>query len=1347
MREFRYQMSLIVLLIVSAGLFGYFIYREVFPEYKIYQNTYLALEEFRAEQNNTSPPPFRGGIKQIVIAKADKGPETIDRCTSCHVALQLEHFSPTKPSYDINGNLLVNAKGEAVLEKNENYVWGMLDNQIASLKEENRLSEAKKLESLKSVEVGHNHYDMTKVIAMHPLIGGETRPFQYHSMDDLGCVSCHNGNGRSVETFRAHGPVFDGQYETESHGSVPEFLEPDPENDPQFAKVLNGKPGSHLLFQTSPLYVGGLIEANCVQCHQSTSTVLEGSVESLAELSARKQDEMDVVVQGIENERSALLVLLETKQAIKTKSYAAVLKAASDRLNQAGLLPEETSFAEGRWRYINNLRLDSEGKVFADADLNKESLLSIDNDLLALLGSEANVKALSSKTDFKAAVDSFFVEQRKNKSPDSSLYAKMETVERFNSVKRQLSSTDSSLERIVKNKEIVHGISGNLDNLLSSYERGSELFRSQACYACHRIAGYSRGGIGPELTMEGNTYPWFVKESIVWPQADLKTSTMPNFKLDHDEVEDLMAFIMAQKGESSAFAEVDYKIKIKEWEAGKKVSWEKPLAPEELRDLRAGMTTFANEGCASCHKLKGFESNVGFSIEKGKPSFDQLYQEKEWFTKLFPEDILGSQIVAAIDANQDTLDKRLSANVRSGSILEELDEENITAFYSNFKYALRAKNAETEKKIEANPTKRLVYEAEKKAWKERVQRVLKMYIQEYGLGRLIGPKVNWSGVFRTDEWLIAHFRNPSQHTAKSIMPVMPFDSSKFYQLTFMLDILGRQNTNADRQIWDHRGFNPETAYEMHCANCHGEYMDGNGPTAEWIYPIPKNLHNATFLRNLTKEKAIESIVQGVKGTPMPPWGLVAVGKQGEGVLPVLKESEIKQIVDWIYLSLPGERVIQSDEDVLKWQYTPEDVVEELQSEGIPLNSDEDDEMDLSALYLDGSMNELRAMLPSGEGYYVALEPKVYIDPNQSSKEISVKDLFAEKTETIDGVEKKAFYIKKKYFTEENIAEGQKLFVENCAICHGKEGAGNGDRSMTMEDAKPRMLSNLPWQETRDDLRLLRSIKYGVPGTSMTPWGDATSGLQRIQLLMFIRNLTEETHLRNQLESTIYESFETSQITIEVVRSIEQKKSKLVESNYETLRQQRESLYQDAVSGEAKGTVDPVQLYTEEFNLLKQLKDSKEVDSYLLDIMNSLAREKELYLDLGYRLIGQRFDSLSSQLDQVLTYNKLRYTQNNGKLILNAMGEANTKITALTNGMLAVLNQKKTKLEKKLSIVKGQLMSLERVETEKKLQGKLLSVNRVYSQVLATLKGAAKEQALQQELYMNYQTKNATLSQK
>src|SRR4051812_41532591 len=113
-RADKYQWMLILSGIVVTALFGIFLYREIFPEYKIYQKDYVALEKFRSTYARQPPPPFQFGVKQIVIEREDRGPPLIDRCTSCHVALQIPYFSPTKVSHDINGNIVRDANGKPV---------------------------------------------------------------------------------------------------------------------------------------------------------------------------------------------------------------------------------------------------------------------------------------------------------------------------------------------------------------------------------------------------------------------------------------------------------------------------------------------------------------------------------------------------------------------------------------------------------------------------------------------------------------------------------------------------------------------------------------------------------------------------------------------------------------------------------------------------------------------------------------------------------------------------------------------------------------------------------------------------------------------------------------------------------------------------------------------------------------------------------------------------------------------------------------------------------------------------------------------------------------------------------
>jgi len=447
---------------------------------------------------------------------------------------------------------------------------------------------------------------------------------------------------------------------------------------------------------------------------------------------------------------------------------------------------------------------------------------------------------------------------------------------------------------------------------------------------------------------------------------------MPNYRLDHQELEALTCYMLAQKGRPNAVSQVDYNTTIKQWEEGKKKPWEAPVPPSKIHDLHYGMTVFATEGCAACHRLKGFQSNVGFAVEKDKvPTFDEMYRERNWFTSLFPEDLMGSQIVKVIEENAAELDKRIVDHVRHDSIIEEIQRDHpqiIEALYSGFRYASRAK-----------PDSQ---------WKERVERVLKTYIQEYGLGRLVGPRPNWSGIYRSDEWLIAHFYNPGAHVARSIMPVFPFDETKFYALTYMLDILAPLNAANVREIWDNRGFNPELAFHIYCAQCHGDFRQGDGPVAQWLYPIPKNLRNGSFLNNLTRERVAESIIHGVKGTPMPPWGEISRDKPFPIKIPVLTEEEAHQLTNWLFLSLPGGDVDEPDN--MKWKYQPEDVIRELHGEGDQLHS---------------NLSSVSHLLASNK-------PIAITSPSQQE----VDDIFDERNYPIPGVKRKAYYIKEKYYT-------------------------------------------------------------------------------------------------------------------------------------------------------------------------------------------------------------------------------------------------------------------------------------------------------------------------------------------
>lgn len=1344
MRSERYQIALISLGLVVTALFGYFLYREIFPEYRIYQNDYIALEEFRSTYTGEAPPEFKEGVKQIVFEREDKGPARVDRCITCHVATQLPHFSPTQIAHDVNGNIRRSADGKPLQEPNPYYIWGRLDQKIAALRDEkvneqlinegqgdkvkDRLKEAEELSALKIANVGDHTFDVTKVLSMHPLIGKETRPFEFHPLDDYGCTSCHSGNGRGLTTEKAHGPVFDGHYEAEYLGPRPQFLEYDPDNDPEFARVFNYKPGDALLFQTTPILVGNLIQGSCVQCHEQSAAALQGLAETAGVLAENRKNAFGAIAEGYKQEKEALVSLFELKKVVQKNEFDGALKILVQRLKNPALLPQERNYLNSQLAFLDKM------KGQAPAQATQGAISAINGQLKEMLGSEKLVSAaekiLEGSEDSGLALDKFLQQEHGSAEAKGTLFVKWNTYHLEKALISHVEDTQQSLNNVVGDEATVEAMNSDLDWLTKNYKRGQQLYVSQACYACHRIAGFSRGGIGPELTREGEGYPWYIKNKLMWPQNDLKTSTMPNMLLDTMEIEDLMTYLMAQKGPGKAVSETDYKVAIQEWEAGRKMSWEKPIPPSQVHDLRYSMTVFATEGCAACHRLEGFQSNVGFRVEKEKKAdFGEVYKERLWFKSMFPEEIRGSAIVKAIEEHAADIDAHIVDNVRKDSLLEEIEKkypESIEALYSNFRYALRAKDhfskTMAEKAVDESVRKEIL--AEHQAWKDRVHRVLMMYVQEYGLGRLIGPRPNWSGVYRSDEWLMEHFHNPAGHVPRSIMPILPFDDSKFYALTYMLDVLGKRNRDAVRAIWQYKGFDPEQAFQIHCSQCHGEYLQGNGPVSTWIYPIPKNLRNAEFLRNLTKENAIQSIRHGVKGTPMPPWGETPRDKETYDGIPVLTFEEISKLVNWLYTSIPGGTVIRGHEDVPKWNYTPKDVLEELHREGTELVPGEP--------YLPHESGGVNGNEKTDVGAKDAWPPFHFVaDAGLTAPSIEAKpeDVFEVTLNTIPGGEKYAYYIKKKYYTEENVENGKRFFEINCAACHGADADGSGIRASVMIDAKPRMLTNLDWINTRDDLRLLRSIKYGVPGTAMTPWGDFTSSLQRMQLVMFIRSLSFEKEARENLAEALYKAFDQAAFQLENVRISEYTHLSGAQNEYEEVQKQQKAAFKEA-QHDPKAYQAAVDLYKKQLEAAEALRKYQDKDQLMVELRKQIAKERDVYQNIGNQLLSAKLENepLWQSFLKLIALNDHRFSFEGNKIYLNSV--PNKEQAALVKQIVGAIDVKIDSLEKAKMGVQGNLPT--NIELHS-ISAQIATYNKIKSSILSGMEEMAVIHKEQQRL--------------
>ncbi|MFO0891309.1 MAG: cytochrome c [Isosphaeraceae bacterium] len=91
-------------------------------------------------------------------------------------------------------------------------------------------------------------------------------------------------------------------------------------------------------------------------------------------------------------------------------------------------------------------------------------------------------------------------------------------------------------------------------------------------------------------------------------------------------------------------------------------------------------------------------------------------------------------------------------------------------------------------------------------------------------------------------------------------------------------------------------------YRRHCLHCHGVSGAGDGPTAAFLYPIPRDYRKGLFKFTSTpngarphREDLIRTVRNGLHGTSMPAFEAL------------MSEDEIKQVVDYvIFLSVRGE---------------------------------------------------------------------------------------------------------------------------------------------------------------------------------------------------------------------------------------------------------------------------------------------------------------------------------------------------------------------------------------------------------------------------------------------------------
>jgi mono/diheme cytochrome c family protein len=276
-------------------------------------------------------------------------------------------------------------------------------------------------------------------------------------------------------------------------------------------------------------------------------------------------------------------------------------------------------------------------------------------------------------------------------------------------------------------------------------------------------------------------------------------------------------------------------------------------------------------------------------------------------------------------------------------------------------------------------------------------------------------------------------------------------------------------------------------YMTHCVHCHGVAGDGNGPTARFLNPLPRDYRQGIFkfkstLAALKPSRADlrHTLEQGIPGTYMPSFVL-------------LGEEKLLLLVDYVrWLSIRGNMEIKMAEELAALFATEQDVAQKLaEDEAHKLKrADVIEELKKSIKEEFPAVLEDIIVGPLAEAWATAEQPESVVVPK----------------------------VKRTPPTKESIENGRKLFLSQvkgkkteCLECHGEAGRGDGGNTEKFwpipgtkperkyeepglhdiwgHPQKPRDLTRGIYRGGRRPIDIFRRVHEGIPGTQMTSFAN------------------------------------------------------------------------------------------------------------------------------------------------------------------------------------------------------------------------------------------------------------------
>ena len=108
--------------------------------------------------------------------------------------------------------------------------------------------------------------------------------------------------------------------------------------------------------------------------------------------------------------------------------------------------------------------------------------------------------------------------------------------------------------------------------------------------------------------------------------------------------------------------------------------------------------------------------------------------------------------------------------------------------------------------------------------------------------------------------------------------------------------------------------------------------------------------------------------------------------------------------------------------------------------------------------------------------------------------------------------------------------GKKTYFKRCVWCHGVEGGGDGpsaDRLFTRPRNFIQGTFKIRWTDSGElplDRNLIDTVKNGLPGSAMPPWGEVLSDDEIVSVVQFVKTLVQDRDFADEDEEVFSQDF-------------------------------------------------------------------------------------------------------------------------------------------------------------------------------------------------------------------------------